>query len=162
MSSTPTETRREALKRGRFSSFQKTLVYLGGGGSLVTGFGLFVIRYFMEAGDDFSVYHTPSEPWWALTHKLGSPVLIFAFGLIWLTHIKPHYRSPLPKFSGVMAVSFLGLMILSGYSLDFFAGEMLARSVQWTHTGSGLAFSICFLVHAFLGIRIKKLENIDS
>lgn len=154
------EIRREEIERGRFSIFQKIAVYAAAGGSILSGLALFAIRYFIVAPDEFSVYHTPSEPMWSLAHKLLVPFLIFAFGLIYLTHIHRHFKSTLPKVSGIMAVGFLTMMIVSGYLLDFFADEKIETILEWIHTGSGLAFSLIFILHAALGIHFKHSEGL--
>lgn len=152
--------RREEIERGRFSTFQKIAVYAAAGGSILSGLALFAIRYFIEAPDEFSVFHTPSEPLWALAHKLLVPFLVFAFGLIYLTHIHRHFKSGLPKVTGILAVGLLTMMIVSGYLLDFFADEKIETILEWTHAWSGLAFSLVFITHAIFGIHLKRNEGL--
>jgi hypothetical protein len=61
---------------------------------------------------------------------LAAPLLVFAIGLIWTSHVLPGLRAPGPsrRRSGIALVSLAGPMIVSGYLLQV-ATEPGARTL---------------------------------
>lgn len=84
-----------------------------------TGLAYAWFRYLAVPADEFSVAH----PWQGATqhaHVLAAPLLVFALGLIWRSHVWAGFRlgSPGRRRSGVTLLALAAPLVASGYLLQ--------------------------------------------
>jgi hypothetical protein len=88
---------------------------------LVGGTGLVYawFRYFAAPVDEFSAVH-PGQGAAQHAHVLAAPLLVFAIGLIWRSHVWSGVRfgCPARRRSGLALVALAAPMIASGYLLQ--------------------------------------------
>lgn len=95
--------------------------FLVGGTGLIYGW----FRYFGNAEDPFSKVGHPWEPGSRDAHILFAPLLVFAVGVIWQTHVWPKYQKSRSRRrkTGIMLGTALLPMVGSGYLLQISVEE---------------------------------------
>jgi len=92
---------------------------LHGSNLLVSGTGLVYawMRYLARASDPFAVVNHPWQPQVQHLHLWTAPLLVFAGGLIWRSHVWKHWSEGVRsgRRSGLSLALTLGPMTLSGY-----------------------------------------------
>jgi len=108
----------------------------------VTGLVYAVMRYALEPADDWSVVNHPWQPHVQHLHVLTAPLLVFAVGLLWTTHIRPSLRNGgrRGRATGLgLLVSFVPMVVSGGLiqtAVDptwrsVWIGLHLASSAMW-------------------------------
>ena len=130
----------------RFESLltQLATVLVGG-----TGVVYAFMRYVMEPADEWSVVNHPWQPHVQHLHILVAPLLVFAVGMIWSTHVAPSLRNggPRGRATGIgLLVSFVP-MVVSGALIQT-AVEPVWRSV-WIglHLASSALWMMAWIAH---------------
>jgi hypothetical protein len=125
-----------------------------GGTGLVYGW----MRYFAEAEDPFSVVNHPWQPQLQHLHILSAPVLVFAGGLIWSSHIAHNWRagSRRGRRTGVTLAALLAPMILSGYALQISVEDSWRTIWMWLHLATSGLWLLLAIVHPFLPARPRE------
>lgn len=110
-----------------------------------------VFRYLVVSDDPFAAANHPLEPYALDTHILFAPVAMFAFGLIFHSHIWRKYRSHAAarRRSGLTLIALIVPMALSGYLLQVSADETLREAMKVTHWVTSAVFALGYLVHQF-------------
>jgi hypothetical protein len=90
--------------------------------ALVAGTGLVYawMLYLVEPSDPFAVVHHPWQPAVQHLHVLAAPLLVFAAGLVWRSHVWPGWKLGIRERarSGMGQALLLAPMIASGYLLQ--------------------------------------------
>lgn len=104
----------------------------------IIGIAYAVVKYFMGAADELGVYPHPSLPLYQYAHIISVPLLVFAFGFIFQSHIQAKINSNAKAnwVSGYILIITFGLMVFSGYFLQTAI--------------SGKNREICLIVHLVL------------
>jgi hypothetical protein len=106
--------------------------------------------------DEYSRAQSPIEPWMHDAHVLVVPLLIFACGLIWRSHIVPKWngmrasRRKVPKLLTGLALLIVALpMIATGYLIQVSVSE----TVRWTfvviHLATSAIWTLAYAKHAW-------------
>lgn len=145
------------------SLFERILVNVSAVLTAATGTVYLVMKYFMTNEDPFSVLNHPWQSHVLALHLLISPVLIFALGLIMRDHVFGRFheeRARRGRASGIYTTLLVVPMIASGYLLQVFTDPEPRRWLAWVHIGSGVLFTLLFLVHLFASRPIQRsLQN---
>jgi hypothetical protein len=123
----------------RFESVVTQLASVLVGG---TGIVYAVMRYVLEPADEWSVVNHPWQPHVQHLHVLTAPLLVFAVGLMWTTHVRPSLRRTgrRGRASGLgLLVSFVPMVVSGGLiqtAVDptwrsVWIGLHLASSAMW-------------------------------
>jgi hypothetical protein len=123
----------------RFESLMTQLATVLVGG---TGVVYAVMRYVLDPADEWSVVNHPWQPHVQHLHVLTAPLLVFAVGLMWSTHIRPSLRNGgrRGRVTGLgLAVSFVPMVVSGGLiqtAVDptwrsVWIGLHLAASAMW-------------------------------
>jgi hypothetical protein len=109
--------------------FEVGCVHAANVATCLTGLIYAYLRYLAKPLDEFALLHPGVAPA-QHAHLLAAPLLVFAIGLIWTSHVLPGLRAPGPsrRRSGIALVSLAGPMIVSGYLLQV-ATEPGARTL---------------------------------
>ena len=130
-----------------------------------SGIVYFWMKYFMTTGDPFSLVNHPLQPHALSLHLLAAPLLVFAFGLIFESHIANRLRlgTPLNRRSGVISVFTFALMTGSGYALQISSAATLSRAALALHLASSGLFVVAYLMHQVVTVKLwrarTRLEN---
>lgn len=100
--------------------------------------------YFVEIETEFGASHHPLQKWFLKIHGIGSAVFIFIFGMTYVLHIQKTLKDPERRISGWLNLIFWTLMIVSGYSLLYIAGESVRDYMALFHWILGI-FSVLVL-----------------
>lgn len=118
-----------------------------------TGLVYAVMRYLMEPVEPWDVVNHPWQPHLQHLHVLAAPLLVFAAGLLWESHVRPRWErtAGAAGSSGRGLVWLLAPMVASGYLLQV-ATEPLWRQV-WVilHLLTSGAWLAAFAVHWLVG-----------
>jgi hypothetical protein len=81
-------------------------------------------------------------------HVLLVPLVVFAFGVLWPTHVLPHLRaSDRLQVTGLLLLLVGLLMVATGYGLQVATDDLGSAVLGWAHAASGTAWLAIFAVH---------------
>lgn len=122
-----------------------------------TGLVYGIMRYLMEPENQFSVVNHPWQPGFQHFHILVAPFLIFAFGLIWKTHVYDHYRRGIKssRRSGIGLMLTMTPMAVSGYLIQVSVMDFWRTTWVIVHCVTSFLWLIGYLTHQFLHLRRK-------
>lgn len=113
-----------------------------------------VYKYFFQIETEYGIRPHPQQEIWQTIHILLSPLLIFAFGLLWQNHIVKMYEKALMKRkSGISLVITMLVMIFSGYLVQVVYQPDWQKYSAYLHIGISLVFGFAYIIHHFLGRR---------
>lgn len=117
----------------------------------ITGIVFAIMRYGMKTDDPFAVANHPWQPYMLDAHVVVAPLLLFALGLIFRTHIWRKYRSHKApgRRSGSSAMWLIVPMVFSGYLLQVSTNENVRRGMAIVHWITSGIFALVYLVHQF-------------
>lgn len=113
-----------------------------------------IYKYFFTIQTDYGVRPHPSQEVWQTVHILLSPLLIFAFGLLWQNHIVRMYENAIIKRkSGISLVVLMIVMIFSGYLVQVVYQKELQEYSAYLHIGVSIIFTLAYVIHHLQGRR---------
>ncbi len=122
--------------------------------ALVAGTGLVYawMIYAIEPEDPFALVNHPWQGELQSLHILFAPLLVFAVGLSWQTHVWMRLRFGFPhkRRTGLCLVALFLPMVLSGYGLQVAVSESARTTWLWTHWISSGLWVLCYVVHRLL------------
>jgi hypothetical protein len=112
---------------------------------LVDGF----MKYAMTGSDPDSPLGHPWQPGVLKAHVLAAPFLVFALGLIARGHALPKWKSgeTTGKKSGISLLGLVAPLVLSGYAVQVFTGDLLRKGMGWGHTAAGVLYLLGYAAH---------------
>ena len=129
----------------------QNLANLAVGGS---GIALAWYKYGAQVRDEFSRVSGRAELLWHDSHIVFSPLLVFAAGLIWKSHVWPKLKGfswrrkdRLKALSGIALVGMLIPMVASGLLIQITAEEGWRRVWSVSHGVTGALWVCAFLLH---------------
>jgi hypothetical protein len=78
----------------RLSLWISTLL-VGGSGVVYA-----IMKYLMTTDDPYAIIHHPWQPFFLKLHIVTAPLLVFAFGVIFLKHVWEQFRTGHPAAAG--------------------------------------------------------------
>jgi undecaprenyl pyrophosphate phosphatase UppP len=120
---------------------------------LVGGTGLVyaVMKYLMEASDEWAVVNHPWQPHVQHLHVLAAPLLVFAGGVLWKHHVleKMRGKGSNGRATGLaLAVQFIPL-VASGYLIQVSVSETWRMTWIWVHLITGGLWILLAMSHRF-------------
>jgi hypothetical protein len=120
---------------------------------LVGGSGLVyaLVRYLIHPDDPFAVAHPLQAPA-QHAHVWSAPLLVFALGWVWKSHVWAGFRSGAPerRRSGLTMLAVAAPMVGSGYFLQTAAAPVWRSVWVGVHLASSLLALAAYLVHQVL------------
>lgn len=114
----------------------------------LTGLGLLGLYGLPEPEDPFLLVRHPLEPWLRTVHVLTAPILVFAVGILWRSHIRPHlryaHRNRLSGWSVLLGFTASGI---SGYLFQVATGEAVRSAAWYMHVVSSVFFLAAVVGH---------------
>lgn len=106
------------------------------------------MRFLVEPTDEWAVVNHPWQPHVQHLHVLAAPMLVFAVGLIWSSHIIEKARNGRTnRIAGVGLIAVFVPMAASGYLLQVAVDPGWRGTWMWVHLGSSLLWVVVFLAH---------------
>ena len=117
---------------------------------LVSGTGVVyaAMRYLMEPDDEWAVVNHPWQPFVQHLHVIVAPVLVFACGVIWRSHVAEQWKRErrLRRSGPGLAIVFIP-MIASGYLLQTAVEEGWRQTWIVVHVVASLIWLVVWVAH---------------
>jgi hypothetical protein len=125
------------------------LLHLSALAVALSGIAYGVMKYFLAGSDPDSPLGHPWQPGALKAHVVAAPFLVFALGIVARGHALLKWRSgeTTGKRSGLVLVAFVAPLVLSGYAVQVFTGELVRKGTGWGHSAAGGVFTLAYLVH---------------
>ena len=123
----------------------------------VSGIALFVLKDLVVIEGEFGPESHYLEDDVQAAHILTAPALVFACALIWQDHVWTKFKSGARarRRTGLLLLSLLAPMILSGYLLQVSYNEPWREIWRVTHLVSSLVWLVAYGVHQLTPKRSK-------
>jgi hypothetical protein len=125
----------------------------------VAGTGLVYawMRYLVEPADEWAVVNHPWQPHVQHLHVLAAPLLVFAIGLIWSSHVIIGLRNGRGNRAPGIGLTVLFLpTAASGYLLQVATDPGWRQTWIWVHVVSSLLWVTVFVVHQMVALANKE------
>jgi len=137
--------------------FSHAATVLVGGTGVVYGW----MRYFAEPVDEFAVVNHPWEPTTLHLHILFAPLVIFACGLVWRSHVWKRvvsgFRSR--RKTGLVLFAVFVPMAVTGYLIQTTTSLWLSNVWIWVHVGASILWIVGYVVHQLIVVRYQVPAN---
>lgn len=122
------------------------LATLGVGG---TGLVYAWMRYLCVPEDELALVNHPLEPLTQHLHLWLAPLLVFAVGLLWRSHVWQRIRSGFAarRPSGLVLFALFWPMVLSGVWVQLAESERARTLAVWSHALGGTLWCLAYLLH---------------
>ena len=140
--------------------FEKWLLLLSAAGTALTGAVYAWMRYLLEPVEPWAVIHHPLEPWVLKAHILVAPLLVFAVGMIAVSHVWKHFRSGARsgRRTGVLGMGMFVPMVVSGYLVQALTQPSLLLATVVLHVATGTLFAVGLALHFREFLRRRSLR----
>ena len=130
------------------------LSHVANGLVIATGFFLVWQKYYAPPADAFSASGGRFEPAAHASHVVVVPLLVFACGVLWQTHILPkwktrayHRRQIQKTLSGLGLLAVLAPMVASGYLIQVSVDEIWRKGWVAIHLVTSVAWTLAYGIH---------------
>lgn len=115
----------------------------------VTGVIYGWMRYFATSDDPLALVNHPLEPTLQSWHLLTAPLLVFAVGVLWRTHVwgKLVSGNRDRRRTGLLLALLFAPMCMTGYALQVTVHETWRSVWVWTHVTTSCAFALIYVAH---------------
>lgn len=108
----------------------------------------FVLKYFMQVESEYGLRPHPYQSLIQGIHIVLSPLLIFAFGLLFKDHIVRMYKNAIYKRkTGITLTLTMIIMILSGYLVQVIYQQNPKMVIAYIHIAVSGVFTLAYLIH---------------
>lgn len=94
--------------------------------------------------------------WIAMLHTGTGLLVVWLLGALWSVHMRAGWRRHRNRFSGVLLVSLLLVLIVTSLGIFYAGDEDLSLWSSLIHLCVGLALPMLAAVHAVLGRRLRQ------
>jgi len=112
-----------------------------------------VFHYFLDAHGEFGENRHPLEAWWLRLHGAAAMAFLVVLGTLLPIHIRRAWQLRRNYVTGIVVLSTVAALIVTGYGLYYASGENLRLWVSVAHWGIGLAGTPALILHMLLGKR---------
>jgi len=121
---------------------------------LVAGTGLVYawMIYLVTPEDPFALANHPWQPELQSAHILFAPLVVFAVGYSWQSHVwmRLRFRFPHKRRTGLCLFALFLPMVVSGYGLQVAVNETVHATWLWMHWISSGLWILFYLIHWML------------
>ena len=130
---------------------------------VVTGVIYTVMRYLLEPADEWAVVNHPWQPDVQHLHVLMAPLLVFAVGMIWSTHVMSKLRNVREgRLTGISLLSCFVPMALSGYAIQVVVDEGWRTAWMVVHLLASAAWIVAFIIHLLRTLIARRRERAEA
>lgn len=135
---------------------QKVFLHLANIAVCGTGLVYAWMRFLAEPADEWAVVNHPWQPVTQHLHVLAAPLLIFAVGLIWSSHILGKLNNGrVNRVAGIGLMALFVPMAASGYLLQVAVNPGWREAWVWVHVVSSLLWVAAFVLHQVRALTTK-------
>lgn len=119
------------------------------------------MRYFATPDpDSFSVVNHPWQPDLRDWHLLTAPLLVFACGLVWRSHVWLRFKAKFRarRRTGITLAALVAPMVVSGYALQVAVEEFWRDAWIVTHVATSVLWLATYCVHQLAPRSVPELE----
>jgi hypothetical protein len=151
----------------RLSSRVERWLYVLSATLLLSGVGWLASHYFFTdtgfvAAFEFEGAPHPLETWWLRLHGAGVMGFLVALGAVLPRHVVHGWRRRWNHRSGLIMLSLVAALALSGYALYYLSNEQARPWISVVHWLIGLATAGAMIVHVFIGKREAWRRNLRA
>ncbi len=95
------------------------------------------------------------KSWSLQVHGGAAMATLLLVGMLLSTHVRFAWRARRNRLNGIVLLTVLGLLILTGYFLYYAGSESLRAWSSWIHIGVGFLLPFAVLLHIFVGRRSR-------
>ncbi|MBI2517152.1 MAG: DUF4405 domain-containing protein [Opitutae bacterium] len=128
----------------------------------LSGTGWWVLQRWLPVETEFGLQSHPAQHGMILLHGSAAMLALLLIGTLVPLHMKRGWHTQLNRPNGIMLVSLVALLSLTGYGLYYAGGEALRAAASLVHLGLGLAFPAALLWHIVRGRRARRLRPDSS
>lgn len=159
--------RREGQQpRMRLSRRHERWLYAIGALIFLSGLGWLADHYVFAGLGDFGDAHAPSEPLWLRLHGAAAMAGLVVVGSLLPGHIARAWRLRVNRRSGLLMLSLVVLLVVTGYGLYYVGDEETRPWISVVHWLVGIVSGVGLVLHVRLGkgpmgrlILIRALSN---
>jgi hypothetical protein len=96
------------------------------------------------------------KSWSLQVHGGAAMATLLLIGILLSTHSRFAWRARRNRFNGIVLLTVLGILILTGYLLYYAGNESLRTWSSWIHIGVGFLLPFTVLLHVFVGRRSRR------
>lgn len=135
---------------------------------LWTGLGLLVLSGLLLAPGLFELRLEWDVPWnlprgsrtvVAALHGLCAMLLLILVGALLPMHVRAGLKRALNFASGILLLSALTTLAVSGWAIYYVANEKLSTFASLLHLSAGLLSLVPLVIHAVQGRRLRRLQS---
>lgn len=142
--------------RIRLSRRHQAWLYATFGALFGSGLLWLFFRYWVRVRGEFGETAHPLEPWFMKAHGAAAMFALILIGSLLPGHIRRGWKAGKNRVTGAAFVVVNALLIVSGYALYYFAGEVSRAVISAAHWVLGLLFPIVLVWHVWRGRRLRK------
>lgn len=133
-------------------------IYAGGATALLTGAGWLLLHHFVRVEGAFGPEAHPLEHPALVLHGVAAAALLWAFGLIWLGHVRRAWHRRFNRRSGGTMVGLMVWLGASGLGLYYLADEQWREVASIGHWTLGLFAGAWLPIHVWRGRRAVRAQ----
>ena len=139
------------------------LLHLSNAAVLATGVVLAVMAYLIEPAEEWAVVNHPWQPQVQHLHVLVAPWLVFAVGVIWLSHVVSRLRKGRRgrKTGLALLIGFVP-MAVSGYAMQVVVSEGWRSTWVVVHLMASAIWVGAFALHLVRVLVERRTDAVDS
>ena len=143
------------------SSFERWNLWITTALVIVTGVGLFGVKYLLTPSEPSAVINHPIQQWLLKAHIMVAPFMIFSVGIITTRHIWRHYRNGQDRgrHTGITTALVTGPMILTGYLIQVMTSMGWVSAMAIAHIVFGTVYAVGLSAHQ-LAIKPQQPRDI--
>lgn len=132
------------MKKNVLYSFTHWVSYA----TIAHGIIYYFVKYFMALETEYGIRPHFLQSYIQGVHIVLSPLLIFAFGLLFKDHIIKMFKNAIYKRkTGITLSATMVIMIFSGYLVQVIYQAQAKIIIAYVHIGISLVFTVAYLIH---------------
>jgi hypothetical protein len=118
----------------------------------LSGAGWTYWNYFVASRGEFEM---AARAWAMKIHGGAAMAILVLIGMLLTGHVRIAWRARRNRGNGLLFLSALAVLTITGYGLYYAGGERLRAWASWIHLGLGLALPLLLIFHVWLGKRTR-------
>ena len=135
----------------RLSAGHRSWVYWSAALLFGSGALWLICHYFLQVEGEFGPTLHPLEPWSLRVHGGAAMLALVLVGSLLPVHVRRAWHQRHNLLPGILLLSIMLALTLSGYALYYFGGEQARPVISLLHWGVGLGTPLLLLWHVTSG-----------
>lgn len=135
----------------RLNQRHERWLYMIGVLTFVSGLGWLADHYLFAGSADFGDAHAALEPWWLRLHGAAAMAGLVVLGSLLPGHIARAWRLRRNHRSGLLMLSLVVLLVVTGYGLYYAGDEETRPWISVVHWLAGMLAAAGLVLHVRLG-----------